>query len=110
MRCLPLRPVAWMAALLARLLRANLRSMVMGVFELLRAWFAPGQNLRGKYEVEGLDALRATLAQGQGVLLLLGHFPHTELAVRFLGEALGRRMDIAWYSGQRQGRVQGRQL
>jgi len=76
----------------ARLLRANLRSMVMGVFELLRAWFAPGQNLRGKCEVEGLDALRATLAQGQGVLLLLGHFPHTELAVRFLGEALGRRM------------------
>jgi len=30
----------------ARLLRANLRSMVMGVFELLRAWFAPARVLR----------------------------------------------------------------
>jgi KDO2-lipid IV(A) lauroyltransferase len=138
MRCLLLRPFAWMAALCARLpqrlllamagllatllwlplakrrriaatnlalcfprmeagererlLRANLRSMLMGLFELLRAWFAPPGVLRGSYEIEGLPALRDTLAQGQGVLLLLGHFPHTELAVRMLGEALGRRM------------------
>ena len=76
----------------ARLLQATLRSTLMGVFELLRAWFAPSRLLRGRYEVEGLAQLQATLAQGQGVLLLLGHFPHTELAVRLLGEALGRRM------------------
>jgi KDO2-lipid IV(A) lauroyltransferase len=138
MRCLLLRPFAWMAALCARLpqrlllamssllatllwlplarrrrvaainlalcfprmqagererlLRANLRSTLMGLFELLRAWFAPAGVLRGSYEIEGLPALRGALAQGQGVLLLLGHFPHTELAVRMLGEELGRRL------------------
>jgi len=138
MRCLALRPLAWVAAFLARLpqglllalssllttflwlplarrrrvatinlalcfpelddaararlLQATLRSTVMGVFELLLAWCEPPARLRGRYEVEGIDALRATLARGQGVLLLLGHFPHTELAVRLLGEALGHRM------------------
>jgi KDO2-lipid IV(A) lauroyltransferase len=138
MRCLALRPLAWIAALYARLpqrlllalaslltsllwlplarrrrvaainlalcfpeldepsrarlLQQNLRSTVMGVFELLLAWFAPAARLRGRYEVVGLAALSETLARGQGVLLLLGHFPHTELAVRLLGEALGRRM------------------
>ena len=76
----------------ARLLRATLRSTVMGVFELLRAWFAPARRLQGSFAIEGLAGLQATLARGQGVLLLLGHFPHTELAVRMLGEALGRRM------------------
>jgi KDO2-lipid IV(A) lauroyltransferase len=76
----------------ARLLRATLRSTVMGVFELLRAWFAPSASLRGSVDIEGLPAMREALAQDKGVLLLLGHFPHTELAVRFLGEALGRRL------------------
>jgi len=76
----------------ARLLREHLRATLMGILELLRAWCAPARVLRGSCDIEGLDALRAALAEGQGVLLLTGHFTMTELAVRLLGEALGRRM------------------
>jgi len=74
----------------ARLLRANLRATVMGLLELARAWFAPRASLPAA-RVEGLAELEATLAAGQGVFVLSSHFTHTELAVRLLGEALGRR-------------------
>ena len=76
----------------ARLLRANLRETFMGGFELLRAWYAPAWRLRGVAQVEGLEHLRAALADGQGVLLFTGHFTQTELAVRLLSEALGKEM------------------
>ena len=73
-----------------RLLRANMRNTIIGALELLRAWYAPGARLHGLAEIEGLDRLRAALAEGHGVLLFTGHFTHTELAVRLLSEALGR--------------------
>lgn len=75
-----------------RLLRHNLQETLMGAFDLLRAWFAPAFALRGRYRIEGLDELRAALAQGQGALLLLSHFTATELAMRMLSDALGRRV------------------
>lgn len=73
-----------------RLLRANHRASVMGLLELLRAWYAPSSALVGLARVEGLPLLRAALAEGRGVLLFTGHFTHTELAVRLLSEALDR--------------------
>lgn len=73
-----------------RLLRANQRATVMGALELLRAWYAPSGALAGLARIEGLPHLQAALAAGQGVLLVTGHFTHTELAVRLLSEALGR--------------------
>jgi KDO2-lipid IV(A) lauroyltransferase len=73
-----------------RLVRANQRSTVMGVLELMRAWYAPTRRLGGLAEIEGLEHLRAVLARGQGVLLFGGHFTDSELAARLLGEALGR--------------------
>ncbi len=76
----------------AQLLRDNLRETLMGGFELLRAWYAPAWRLRGAAQVEGLEHLRAALAQGQGVLLFTGHFTQTELAVRLLSDALGKSM------------------
>ena len=76
----------------ARLLRGNMRATLMGSLELLRAWFAPARTLQGSFDVEGLAPLQETLARGEGVLLLLGHFTHSELSVRMLGEALGRRL------------------
>lgn len=72
------------------LLRANQRATVMGVLELFRAWYAPSSALAGLAHIEGLPRLQAALDAGQGVLLFTGHFMHTELAVRFLCEALGR--------------------
>jgi len=73
-----------------KLLRANMRNTVIGALELLRAWYAPGNTLRGLAEIDGLDRLRDALAEGHGVLLFTGHFTHTELAVRLISEALDR--------------------
>ena len=77
-----------------RLLHANQRASMMGVLELLRAWYAPASALAGLARIEGLPRLLAALASGQGVLLFTGHFTHTELAVRLLSEALGRPVRV----------------
>jgi len=74
----------------ARLLRANLRATLMGVLEMLRAWYAPAHALRGLYEAEGLEDVRATLARGQGVLLVLSHHTTLELCYRLVSDALGK--------------------
>ena len=71
-------------------LRAHQEALPIAVLELLRAWFAPRSALAGLAEVEGLHHLQEAEARGQGVLLMTGHLMHTELAVRFLGEANGR--------------------
>lgn len=70
-------------------LAAHRRAVATAVLELLRAWFAPSSSLVGLADVEGLDRLREAQARGQGVLLLTGHLMHTELATRFVAEALG---------------------
>ena len=76
----------------ARLQRDTLAETIMGVFELLRAWYAPAWRLRDAAEVTGLGHLRAALADGRGVLLFTGHFTQSELASRLLSQALGRRV------------------
>lgn len=78
----------------SRLLRENLVATVTGALELARAWHAPPEALRDLAAIEGLDRLREALAQGRGVLLFTGHFTHTELATRLLGEALGRPVRV----------------
>ncbi|MFY2762771.1 lysophospholipid acyltransferase family protein [Arenimonas sp. MALMAid1274] len=77
-----------------RLVRASLVNTVIGALELFRAWHAPSRALSGLADIEGLQHLREALARGQGVLLMCGHFTHTELAVRLLGEALGREVRV----------------
>jgi len=76
------------------LFNRNLLSTVTGVFELFRAWYAPEKTLLGLADVQGLPRLQAALAEGKGVLLLTGHFTHTELAVRLLGEALNKKVRV----------------
>ncbi len=73
-----------------RLLRANLVATITGALELLRAWYAPPSALQGLADIRGLERLRDTLDAGRGVMLLTGHFTHTELAVRLVVEALQR--------------------
>lgn len=76
------------------LFNRNLLATVTGVFELFRAWYAPSKTLSGLADIHGIERLEAALSEGKGVLLLTGHFTHTELAVRFLGEALKRKIRV----------------
>lgn len=76
----------------AQLVRDTLRETVTGALELLRAWYAPASVIRGLYDVQGLEHLQAALDRGQGVLLLSGHFPHSELGARVVGDASGQRV------------------
>ena len=77
-----------------RLLRDNLRATVTGALELLRAWYAPSSALAGLAEVEGLEHLHAATASGRGVLLVGGHFTHSELAARLLEDGSGQRVHV----------------
>lgn len=82
------------AAARQALLRANARATMMGLLELLRAWFAPSSRLAGMARIEGMDLLREALASGRGVLLLTAHFTSTELAARLVSESLGKPVRV----------------
>ncbi|WP_290887369.1 lysophospholipid acyltransferase family protein [Arenimonas sp.] len=69
---------------------ASVTNTVVGLLEMMRAWHAPAARLRGLYRVEGMAHLQAALASGRGVLLVTAHFTAYELALRLLGDALGR--------------------
>ena len=74
----------------AALVRGSLVNTVVGIFELMRAWYAPPRVLAGMARIEGMEHLREALQGVRGVLLMCGHFTPSELAARLLGEAMGR--------------------
>ena len=71
------------------LLRAHRLATWESLAELCRAWFCPYRFTEGIARVHGLKLIEDAVNQGRGVLLLTGHFMHTEMALRLISESLG---------------------
>ncbi|MCB1559931.1 MAG: LpxL/LpxP family Kdo(2)-lipid IV(A) lauroyl/palmitoleoyl acyltransferase [Xanthomonadales bacterium] len=69
-----------------RLLRESFANLGIGLFEFIRAWWGSIDAVRRHTDVEGLEHLRAALAEGKGVILLSGHFVTLEVCGRLLCE------------------------
>lgn len=52
----------------------------IGFFEIAWAWWAKPESLRKRFSVQGLEVLKAATENGQGVLLIGGHYTHLDLA------------------------------
>ncbi len=68
----------------AALLRENFRSLGIGVFEFLRAWWGRLAPIDQGVEFSGLEHLEAARAQGRGVMLVSAHFMTLEASLRLL--------------------------
>lgn len=67
-----------------RLLRRCFRSIGIGAFEFVRAWWGPLGGLARASRIEGVEHILKELANGRGVILLSGHFLTLELSGRLL--------------------------
>ncbi len=72
------------AAARRRMVDAHFKAMGAAIFETAFAWFASDARIRRLGRVEGLEHLDAVQQQGQGALLLTGHFSWLELGARVL--------------------------
>jgi KDO2-lipid IV(A) lauroyltransferase len=66
------------------LVRANIESTAIAVFESGIAWFWPTARIRKLFRVEGIEHLRQAEEQGQGVLLLAMHFTNLDIGAVML--------------------------
>lgn len=66
------------------LLRASFRSLGIGAFEFIQAWWGPLRALPQQSRFEGVEHLRRVLDSGRGVILLSGHFMTLEICGRLL--------------------------
>lgn len=72
----------------AALLRTSFRDLGIGLFEFARAWWGSAAPMRRTVSIEGVEPVRAILAQGRGVLLISGHFLTLELCGRLMCDQL----------------------
>ena len=68
-----------------KLLRAHFSSLGRALFESGLAYWATDERLHPLLKISGIDNLQAALSQGQGVILVAGHFTSMELCGRLLG-------------------------
>ena len=69
-------------------MRRCFRSIGIGAFEFLRAWWGPLGRLPRASTIQGVEHVRAELERGRGVILLSGHFLTLELCGRLLCDHL----------------------
>lgn len=74
----------------ARLQHKHFESLGMMVFEMGLAWWASDKRLARLTQVEGLENLLAPLREGQGVVVLSGHFSGQELTGRVVAKNVER--------------------
>lgn len=67
---------------------AHYRSLALGLFETLIAWWSPTSELPA-FRVEGLDHFDQAKAAGRGVILLTAHFTTLEICGRMMIETRG---------------------
>ena len=72
-------------ALLAR----HFRSVGLSIVEMGIGWFCPIEKLRRRVTINGIEHLKAALAQGHGALLLTAHFTPIEVGVGILEDFPG---------------------
>jgi len=68
----------------------HFESLSIMVFELWLAWWASDKRLAKLTQVRGLENLLTPLREGQGVVLLSGHFASQELTGRVVAKHLER--------------------
>ena len=71
--------------------RAHFRNLAESIGEIAVAWHHPGPLDETFGKVTGLEHLEAARAEGQGVLLLTGHFTCLELGARLFGQRVTAR-------------------
>lgn len=67
------------------LVRRNMENTGIAFFETGMAWWWPNWRIRRKLHVHGTEHLKAPLAEGKGVLMLLFHFLSLEVHARLHG-------------------------
>ncbi len=56
------------------LARCVFMEVMLGVLELAMVWLNPRRDLSGRFDLVGVEHLKAAVAEGRGVVLLGGHF------------------------------------
>ncbi len=82
--CMPGLSDAAQGELLAR----HCRSLGMGLCETANTWWGSDARVRAAAQVDGLEHLKAALAEGRGAIVIGGHFTTIEIATRILGTAV----------------------
>jgi len=80
--CFPELDAAQRAAMVREIFIQN----GIGVFEIAWAWWAKGEEVQGRYRVEGLEHLEAAKKDGKGVVLVGAHFVHLDLCGLMLNQ------------------------
>lgn len=80
--CFPDMPLSERQALVTK----NMENTGIAMLESGMAWWWPNWRVQKHMTIEGYEHIEQALAKGNGVLLLMAHFLHLEMAARVLGE------------------------
>ena len=71
-----------------RLLNRHFASLGMGVLESAMTWWSRDERINALAEINGLEHVRAALAQGHGAIILTAHFTTLQIGARILNNRI----------------------